>query len=62
MLLTKQLENQRTFGIFQQFEERYRAGLINDKIAIQTLNKFDDSITNSIRHAEKKCRMQLPLI
>lgn len=38
-LLTNQLENQQTFKIFQQFEERrYRAGLLDNKIAIQILN------------------------
>jgi len=55
-LLNRQLENQRTIKNFQHFEERYNAGLINNNMAIQMLNKIDESITNSIKYAEKKCR------
>ena len=55
-LLNRQLCKQHTFRQFQTFERIYQSGQMNNKSYISMLNKIDNSITNSIIYAEKRCR------
>ena len=56
-LLNKQLQNQDTFRKYNEFASQYhRDGTMSADNIMSTLNKLDNSITNSILHAEKKCR------
>jgi len=55
-LLNRQLHNQHTFKNFEAFEKAYQSGALNTTSYITMLNKIDNSITNSILHAEKRCR------
>ena len=55
-LLNSQLQSQGTFRKFQQFETHKLDGSLNPSQEITLLNKIDASITNSVRHAEKRCR------
>ena len=55
-LLNRQLSHQHTFKKFREFEEAYKSTNISTSTYMNMLNKIDSSITNSILHAERKCR------
>ena len=55
-LLNRQLHNQHTFRNFEAFEKAYQSGELCTTSYITMLNKIDNSITNSILYAEKRCR------
>ena len=54
--LRKQLNHEKTFQSFHNFEYRYKTESLHKKHLIHLLDKIDNSITNSIIYAEKKCR------
>ena len=55
-LLNQQLEKQKTFYNFNKLEIEIQNQTITDEQKEILLNKIDNSITNSIRYAEKRCR------
>ena len=55
-LLRKQLHYENTFQAFHNFEYSYRTASLKKKHLIHLLDKIDNSITNSINYAEKRCR------
>ena len=54
--LNRQLQNQGTFSTFHQFQIQHKSNMLNNEEAISKLNKIDNSITNAVRYAEKRCR------
>ena len=55
-LLNTQLQNQNTIRKYNEFASQYENGTLSTENIMIILNKLDNSITNSILHAEKKCR------
>ena len=55
-LLNKQLHQQKTLKKYEALESMMKSKKIHDNQTIELLNKIDNSITNSIRYAEKRCR------
>ena len=54
--LNQQLKLQKTFKKFNFLYMKIKEGTISDEYAIILLNEIDNSITNSVRYAEKRCR------
>ena len=55
-LLENQLIQQKTFQKFNNFSVKYRHGITQSEDAIKELDSIDNSITNCIIYAEKRCR------
>jgi len=55
-LLNTQLHNQNTIRKYNEFTSQHENGILNTEDTMIALNKLDNSITNSILYAEKKCR------
>ena len=54
--LNRQLQNQGAFSTFHQFQMQHKSNILSNQEAISKLNKIDNSITNAVRYAEKRCR------